>query len=129
MVAFDILSIEFPNLHLPVVKHLFKQKLFQICMKALWHKLEGFSENHLSAFVFVLKMTPHQVLVNNVDKIGPILLKCLALAGTKPALTGLNIVLRFVNEQNGYFRDHLQNLIPQCLKLSTLQDSMVSKFE
>lgn len=94
-------------------------------MKSLWHKLEKFSENHLSAFVFVLKMTPHQVLLNEIDKIGPVLLKCLTLSKPKSILTGLDICLRFVTDQIEYFRDHLQNLIPQCLKLSTYQDSMV----
>lgn len=123
--AFDVISIEFPQLHLPVVKHFFKQKLFQLFMKCLWHKLEKYSENHLSAFVFVLKMTPHQVLVNEIDKIGPVLLKCLTLNKTKSILTAMNICLRFVHDQNEYFRDHLQNLIPRCLKLSTYQDSMV----
>lgn len=67
--AFDVISIEFPQLHLPVIKHLFKQKLFQLCMKGLWHKLETFSEKHLSAFVFVLKLTPHQVLKNDIQKV------------------------------------------------------------
>lgn len=67
--AFDVLSIEFPQLHLPVIKHFFKQKLFQLCLKGLWHKLESYSEKHLSAFVFVLKLTPHQVLKNEIQKV------------------------------------------------------------
>lgn len=67
--AFDIISIEFPQLHLPQVKQFFKQKLFQICLKGLWHKLESYSEKHLSAFVFILKLTPHQVLKNEVQKV------------------------------------------------------------
>lgn len=67
--AFDVLSLEFPQLHLPVIKHLFKQKLFQICLKGLWHKLESYSEKHLSAFVFVLRLTPHQVIKNDLPKV------------------------------------------------------------
>lgn len=67
--AFDVLSIEFPQLHLPVIKHFFKQKLFQMCLKGLWHKLESYSENHMSAFIFVLKLTPHQVLKNEIQKV------------------------------------------------------------
>lgn len=67
--AFDVLSIEFPQLHLPVIKHLFKQKIFQLCLKGLWHKLESYSEKHLSAFVFVLKLTPHQVLKNEIQQV------------------------------------------------------------
>lgn len=123
--AFEVISIEFPQLHLPVIKHLFKQKLFQLCMKSLWHKLESFSEKHLNAFVFVLKMTPHQVLVNNVQKIGPILLQCLTLQSAKAVIVALEICKRFVVAKDEYFRDHLQNLVPQCIKLSTHPDSMV----
>lgn len=67
--AFDIISIECPHLHLPAVKHLFQQKLFQICLKGFCHKLETYSEHHVSAFVFVLKFTPHQVLKNNIQKV------------------------------------------------------------
>lgn len=123
--AFEVISIEFPELHLPVIKHLFKQKLFQLCMKSFWHKLESFSEKHLNAFVFVLKMTPHQVLVNNIQKIGPILLQCLTLEKPKPVLVALEICKRFVMNKDEYFRDHLQNLVPQCIKLIANPDSMV----
>lgn len=70
MAAFDIISVECPQLHLPTIKHFFQQKLFQICLKGLWHKLETYSEKHVSAFVFVLKLTPHQVLKNNIQKVG-----------------------------------------------------------
>lgn len=117
--------MEFPQLHLPVIKHLFQQKLFQLCMKSLWHKLETFSEKHLNAFVYVLKMTPHQVLVNNIQKIGPILLQCLALQRAKAVIVALEICKRFVIAKDEYFRDHLQNLVPQCIKLSTNTNSMV----
>lgn len=67
--AFEIISIEFPQLHLPVIKHLFKQKLFQIVLKKVWAKIETVSEHHLSALVFVFKLTPHQVLCNNITKV------------------------------------------------------------
>lgn len=70
--AFEVLSAEFPQLHLPVIKHFFQQKLFQICLKGLWHKLEKYSENHLSAFIFVLKMTPHQAVKNNIVQVSSI---------------------------------------------------------
>lgn len=151
--AFDVISVEFPQLHLPVIKHLFKQKLFQLCLKGFWHKLESYSENHLSAFVFVMKLTPHQVLKNEIQKvigngqnhikplahvncssllkrfvlpfqIGPVLLKCLTLKAPKSLLAALNIIKHFVTEQNEFFRDHLQNVIPQCLKLTTCKESI-----
>lgn len=125
--AFEVISMEYPRLHLPVIKHLFQQKLFQLCMKSLWHKLESFSEKHLNAFVYVLKMTPHQVLVNNIQKIGPILLQCLTLQSTKAVIVALEICKRFVVAKDEYFRDHLQNLVPQCIKLSTNAESMVGR--
>lgn len=67
--AFEIISIEFPQLHLPIIKHLFKQKLFQIVLKKVWHRIETVSEKHLAAVVYVLKLAPHQVLCNNMDKV------------------------------------------------------------
>lgn len=67
--AIEIISLEYPGLHLPIVKHLFKQKLFQIVLKKLWSKLVGFTEHHLTAFVHVLRITPHVVLKMNLDKV------------------------------------------------------------
>lgn len=67
--AFEIISVEFPQLHLPIIKHLFKQKLFQMVLKKVWQKIETLSENHLSALVFVFKVAPHQVLSNNIEKV------------------------------------------------------------
>lgn len=61
--------MEFPALHLPVVRYLFKQKLFQIVLKKLWNNLSNFTIHHLTAFTYVLKMTPHQVLKQNIDKV------------------------------------------------------------
>lgn len=53
---------------MPIIKHLFKQKLFQMVLKKIWHKLESVSEKHLAAIAFVFKLTPHQVLVNDIAK-------------------------------------------------------------
>lgn len=97
-------------------------------MKTLWHKLESFSVKHLNAFVFVLKITPHQVLVDHIAKIGPILLQCLTLDSTKAVIVALDICKRFVVAKDEYFRDHLQNLVPQCVKLSANPDSMVRTY-
>lgn len=151
--AFEVLSIEIPELHLPVVKHLFQQKLFQICLKGLWHKLEKYSEHHLSAFIFVLKLTPHQAIRNNIVKVincmnflfffkkkspnylfaifsfqvGPVLFKCLLVEKKeKVILTALTIISRLIAEQEVYYRDNINVLITNCIKLSTFPDSMVS---
>lgn len=67
--GFEIISLEHPELHLPILKHLFKQKLFQIVLKKLWSKLADFNEHHLTAFVHVLRITPHIVLKMNLDKV------------------------------------------------------------
>lgn len=63
----------------------------------------------------------------NTFQIGPILLNSLNLKSTRSVSTALAIVKHFVIEQNEFFRDHLQNLIPQCIKLTTCKDSMVWK--
>lgn len=58
-------------------------------------------------------------------QVGPILLKCLDLNGKKPLLVALEISKRFIQSQDNFFRDHLQNVVPQCLKLCTFEESMV----
>jgi DNA repair/transcription protein MET18/MMS19 len=67
--AFDVISNEYPELHLPVVKHLFQQKLFMLVMKTFEKKLGHMTEHHLTAFAFVMKMTPHVVLKMNIAKV------------------------------------------------------------
>ncbi|KAL5273707.1 MMS19 family protein [Megaselia abdita] len=69
VLAFDVISFEYPGLHLPVVKFLFKQKLFHIVLKKIWDKLEAFSEHHLKAFGYVVLATPHSVLKMNIEKV------------------------------------------------------------
>lgn len=54
------------------------------------------------------------------------LLKCLQLTDDKALEMALEITLRFIKEQDTFFQDHLQTLIPQLLKLSVYKSSMVS---
>lgn len=122
--AFEILSAELPQLHLPLIKNLFKQKLFVFVMKKLEQKAEHYGEMHLQALIYVFKPTPHLVLKMNINKVGPILLKCLLLSNVKPLEMTLEIILRFIKEKDTFFQDHLQFLIPQLLKLTVNKSSM-----
>ncbi|XP_035782813.1 MMS19 nucleotide excision repair protein homolog [Anopheles albimanus] len=122
--AFEILSVEFPQLHLPLIRGLFKQKLFVWVMKKLETQLERYAETHLKALAFVFKATPHTVLRMNLTKVGPILLRCLVQDDDRTVLEALTIVLRFTREQEPFMKDHLQTLIPALLKLSVRQSSM-----
>jgi len=56
--------------------------------------------------------------------VGPMLLKCLDLQEKKPLLVTLELCRRFLQAQDKFFGDHLQNVVPQCVKLSTFADSM-----
>ncbi|XP_062556432.1 MMS19 nucleotide excision repair protein [Armigeres subalbatus] len=122
--AFEILSAEFSHLHLPLVKKLFKQKLFVFVMKKLEQVGQKYVDNHLKALLYVYKPTPHLVLKMNIEKVGPILLKCLQLNDDKALEMALEITLRFIKEKEAFFQDHLQSLIPQLLKLSMYKSSM-----
>lgn len=130
--AFEILSLEYPNLHLPIVKQFFKQKLFVIAMKYLEQKLEKFSENHLTATAHIFKITPHSVLKMNIEKVGPILFKCIELdeeGGNKqPKATYivLKIIKHFIQEKHQFIVDHLGYLIKQLLGLAKYKGKMVS---
>ncbi|XP_050068485.1 MMS19 nucleotide excision repair protein [Anopheles maculipalpis] len=122
--AFEILSIEYPQLHLPLLRNLFKQKLFVWVMKKLEQKLEHYVETHLKALAFVLAATPHTVLKMNLSKVGPVLLRCLAQDDDKTVLEALTIMVRFTREQDQFVQDHLQTLIPLLLNLTARQSAM-----
>lgn len=127
VLAFDILSVEFPKLHLPVVKLLYKQKLFHICLHKIIHKLEKYSSHHLTAFAYVLKITPHTIVKANLKTLGPILFQCLDLEDTiKPILIGLEIINKLIEENDNYFEQFLSKLIPELLKLSGFKETMVN---
>lgn len=124
--AFEIISLEYPNLHLPVLKHLFKQKIFVLAMKFLESKIEKFSEHHLTAMAHVLQITPHQVLKMNLEKVGPILFKCIQLEAPHPKaiFLSLKIINQFILDKSQYMCDHLQHLVKQLLALTTFKGSM-----
>ncbi|CAO1438877.1 unnamed protein product [Diamesa serratosioi] len=121
--AFEIISLEYPNLHLPVLKHLFKQKIFVLAMKFLESKIEKFSEHHLTAMAHVLQITPHQVLKMNLEKVGPILFKCIQLETPHPKaiFLSLKIINQFILDKSQYMCDHLQHLVKQLLALTTFK--------
>ncbi|XP_037819827.1 MMS19 nucleotide excision repair protein homolog [Lucilia sericata] len=122
--AFDIISAEYPQLHLPVVKFLFKQKFFHLILNKLGHKLETYCEHHLTAFIYVIKTTPHAVLKMNLEKIGPIIFKCLDSSNAHTLCIALKICENFIKQQDEYYRGHLNHLIPACLKLSKFNNAM-----
>ncbi|XP_055638519.1 MMS19 nucleotide excision repair protein isoform X2 [Toxorhynchites rutilus septentrionalis] len=124
VLGFDILSAECPQLHIPFIKNLFKQKLFVSVMKMLERKTEEYAETHLRALMYVFKTVPHLVLKMNIEKVGPILLKCLSIGDKSELQTTLEIILQFLKERDVFFRDHLQTLIPHLLKLSVYKSSM-----
>uniref|UniRef100_A0A182VS07 MMS19 nucleotide excision repair protein n=1 Tax=Anopheles minimus TaxID=112268 RepID=A0A182VS07_9DIPT len=106
--AFEILSVEFPQLHLPLLRNLFKQKLFVWVMKKLEHAVEKYAATHLKALAFVLAATPHAVLKMNLSKVGPVLLRCLAQDDDRTVQEALTIVLRFTRDLDPFVQDHLQ---------------------
>uniref|UniRef100_A0A1A9WFT3 MMS19 nucleotide excision repair protein n=1 Tax=Glossina brevipalpis TaxID=37001 RepID=A0A1A9WFT3_9MUSC len=125
--AFNIISTDYPRLHLPIIKFLYKQKFFQLMLTKLDHKLETYCEHHLRAFVYVLKTTPHSVLKMNIGNIGPTLCKCLSTTNRHTITIALDICSSFIRQKDEYFANHLSLLIPLCLKLTTYVDSMVIK--
>lgn len=128
--AFEIISLEFPQLHLPLLKHLFKQKIFVLAMKFLEKKIENFGDHHLTAMAHILQITPHQVLKMNVEKVGPILFKCIQICAedTKPhakrILLSLKIINHFIVDKSAYILSHLQHLVNDLLKLTQFKPSM-----
>lgn len=128
--AFEIISLEFPSLHLPLVKHFFKQKIFVLALKAFEDKIEKFSEHHLTAMAHILQITPHTVLKMNIDKVGPILFKCIE-SGKDPekphatrVLLSLKIFNNFIIEQHQFITTNLNRLIKIFTELATFKSSM-----
>lgn len=128
--AFEIISTEFPLLHLPLLKYFYKQKIFQLAMKFLEEKIEKFSEHHLTAMAHVLQITPHLVLGQNIEKVGPILFKCIQAEGdggnqhAKRIVISLKIINNFILDKSEYMLNHLQHLVKDLLKLTQFKSSM-----
>lgn len=128
--AFEIISLEFPFLHMPLLKHLFKQKLFVLALKVLEDKIEKFSEHHLTAMAHILQITPHPVLKMNIDKVGPILFKCIESGKDtshlhpKRVLLSLKIFNNFILEQHQFITANLNKLIKMFIELATFKSSM-----
>lgn len=128
--AFEIISLEFPQLHLPLLKYFFRQKIFQLAMKFLGHKIEKFGEHHLTAMAHVLQITPHLVLKQNIEQVGPILFKCIQSDGdeghqhAKRILISLKIINNFILDKSPYILNHLQHLVKDLLKLTKFKSSM-----
>lgn len=127
VLAFEVLSLEDPQLHLPQIKHLFKQKIFVYLLKKLESKIEKLSESHMSALIFVMKITPHVVLKMNIEKLKPVLLKSLNLTQPKALIATLNIIKRFLDEKEECFNNLIPSLVQQLLKLTQFKTSMVSQ--
>lgn len=124
VLAFEVLAAEFPQLHLPLIKNLFKQKLFISVMKKMEDKTDRYLDTHLKALVLIYKIAPHVALKMNIQTVGPILLKCLLQTDENAVINALKIIGRFVETEDHFFRDHLQTLVPQLLKLSVHESSM-----
>ncbi|XP_030373580.1 MMS19 nucleotide excision repair protein homolog [Scaptodrosophila lebanonensis] len=120
--AFDIISAEYPELDLPVVKYLYKQKFFHTILNKLGNKLAAYCVHHLKAFIYVLKATPHPVLKLNIEKLGPLLFKSLEYTEAQTLCIALGICENFVRQQDVYFQAHLGHLIPSCLELSKYKE-------
>lgn len=125
--AFEIISLEFPELHLPLVKHLFKQKIFVLALKFVASRVEKFGEHHLTAMAHILQITPHSVLKMNLETVGPILFKCI-VEGEKPhtkrVLIALKIINNFILDKSPYIFNHFQHLIKDLLRLTKFKSSM-----
>jgi len=129
--GFDIIAAEYPELDLPVVKFLYKQKLFHTVMGKMGSKLANYCVHHLKAFVYVLKATPQAVIKLNIEQLGPLLFKSLEEHNEAQSLCiALGICEKFVAQRDAYFQAHLAHLIPSCLELSKYkaQHTMVNDF-
>ncbi|XP_062126950.1 LOW QUALITY PROTEIN: MMS19 nucleotide excision repair protein [Drosophila sulfurigaster albostrigata] len=124
--AFDVIAAEFPELDLPVVKYLYKQKFFHTIMNKLGSKLGSYCEHHMKAFIYVLKETPHSVIKLNINQLGPLLFKTLddAHKDSHSLCIVLQICESFVQQKDAYFQAHLGHLIPSCLKLTKLNKDL-----
>lgn len=93
-------------------------------------KIEKFSEYHLTAMAHVLQITPHQVLKMNLEKVGPILFKCIKVEDDDPKphakriLLSLKIFHHFIVDKSEYVLRHLQSLMGNLLKLTKFRASL-----
>lgn len=124
-IAFQNISIDLPMIHLPIIKILYKQKLFHIMLSKLKQRLQEFTNNHMIAMAYVMKQVSYNVLKINVEMVGPILFKCIKSNVPATLLITLDILKQFFEEQNEYFQSHFEHIIGSCIHLCTLKESMV----
>lgn len=122
--AFEIVTLDIPQVHLPFVMNLFKQKLWSYVTRKLEHQMHQLSDEHVTVLIMIMNILPLTVLKIDIQKAGPILIKALTL-DHRCVLMCLNI-LNKLKECNEYFSTYVSNIVPKLLGLAKSSLSMVS---
>lgn len=122
--AFEIIARN-PTFQLPNTRLFFKQKLFDLVMKHLIKPDVQLDAIALKAVGTLLGNLPMVLLRTNIAKVGPILFQCLQLDDPATVSVALEILKKFIVDQDQFCKDRIQYLIPQCLELSQFKEKLV----
>lgn len=125
VMAFKIVTLDCPELHLPCVKHLFKQKLWNYVVRKLEHQMNELTEDHVTTLILIMNILPLSVLKIDVQKSTLILMKALSLKDSQCVLESLNILNKLI-EYNEYLSAYVSNIVQKLLGLTKHSLLMVS---
>lgn len=124
ILVFDIYSTEVTYIHLPLIKYLYKQKVFNFILKELEKKIDC-SEVHVTALIIMMSCTPYAVLKINLYKLGKVIITGLSNKTSRCVLACLNILKKFIAEQDEYFLPYISKIVDQLLNLTQCEKAMV----
>lgn len=122
--AFECLAKESP-IRLPNMRMFYKQKLFDVVCKTLINTETQLDAVQLKALSRVLTELSPLVLRMHLTKLSTILFRCLDHDDVPTVQITLKLFGGLLESDEKFCQDHLQFLIPQFLKLSTVKGAMV----
>jgi hypothetical protein len=129
--AFDIALNE--HVHLNKSTHakiqvLYKQRFFSMNLFALLTSLKEEKENEFSLLLAVanmIKQVPHTVLLNDIDKIFPIVIQALSSSDDNLIMAGVKTILFLIEQSKQKVADNLNTIVSHLLKSALNMKSMV----
>ncbi|XP_063697055.1 MMS19 nucleotide excision repair protein [Culicoides brevitarsis] len=116
--AFEILTREVPEQYQPLEKYLYKQKILCYLLKKIDCQVTDLADNQVTTIVLVMNIVPLSALKTNIDKIGKTVIKALSLKDQRCILACLNILNKFIEEQNDYFSTYVSHIVDKLLILT-----------
>jgi UTP-glucose-1-phosphate uridylyltransferase len=131
--AFDIALNEHDHLNKSThakIQVLYKQRFFSMNVFSLLSSLKEEKENEFALLLAVanmIKQVPHTVLLNDIDKIFPIVIQALSSSDQNLIMAGVKTILFLIQQSKQKVVDNLNTIVSHLLKSVLNMKSMVFK--